>query len=85
MLIHIMETQHETKQHPLTIGQRNVNRGKERTKLRLGLIQIPVAIDGTNLGNIFRMCALVNMVNYAIEMTKFEVSGNLVALQPGCS
>ena len=31
------------------------------------------------------MCASANMANYAIKMTKFEVNGNLVMLQPGSS
>ena len=48
-------------------------------------MQIPVALDGTNEDEVFRMCASVNMAMYAIEMTKLELKCNLVALQAGSS
>ena len=55
------------------------------TEFRLGLVQIPVAPDEWNGGEIFWMCASSNMAIYAIDMTKLEVNGNLVTLQPGSS
>ena len=63
----------------IAIGEKN------RTELRLGLVQIPVALDESNRGEIFWMCASSNMSVYAIEMTKLEVNGKLVTLQPGSS
>ena len=60
-------------QNPLSIGQ---------SWAEIGPSQIPVAFDKTNGDEVFRICALANMAIYAIEMTKLEVNGNLVALQP---
>ena len=51
--------------------------------MRLGLVQIPIALNENNRDEIFWMCASVHMTIYAIEMTKLEVSGNLVTLQRG--
>ena len=48
-------------------------------------MQSPVILDKRNGGEIFWMCASANMAFYAIEMTKHEVNGNLVTLQPVCS
>ena len=48
-------------------------------------MQIPVALDESNEGEIFWMCSSSNMAIYAIEMTKHEVNGKLVTLQPGSS
>ena len=58
---------------------------KGQIQLRLGLVQISVALDESNRSEIFRMCASSNMAAYAIEMTKLEVNGNLVTLQPRSS
>ena len=44
-------------------------------------MQILVALDESNGGEIFWMCASSNMAIYAIEMIKFEVNGKLVTLQ----
>ena len=51
--------------------------------MRLGLVQVPLALDGNNCGKIFWMCASAHMAIYAIVITKFEINGNLVALEPG--
>ena len=51
--------------------------------MRLGLVQISVAFDESNAGEILWMCASVNMTIYAKDMTMLEVNGNLVMLQPG--
>ena len=59
------------------IGERN------QTDLRLGLVQFPAALDESNGGEIFWMCVSSNMAVYAIKMTKLEVNGKLVTLQPG--
>ena len=48
-------------------------------------MQIPVALDGSNGGEIFCMCASSNIAVYAIKMTNLEVNGKLVTLQPGSS
>ena len=48
-------------------------------------MQIPVALDESNGGKIFWICASSNMAVYAIEMTKLEVSSKLVMLQLGNS
>ena len=53
------------------------------TALRMGLVQIPVALNETNGGEIFWMCASANMAIYVIEMTKLELNGDLVMLQTG--
>ena len=53
-----------------------------QTMLRLELMQIPVAIDESNGGEIYWMYVSANMGICAIEMTKLEVNGNLVRLQP---
>ena len=45
----MMETE-KIKQVPLSIGQRNINQGKMKNKLRMGLVQIPVAPNGTYCG-----------------------------------
>ena len=58
---------------------------RSQTELRLGLVQIPVALDESNEGEIFWMCASSNMAVYAIEMMKLKVNGKLVTLQPGIS
>ena len=58
---------------------------KNQTELRLGLVQIPVALDESNGTEIFWMCASSNMAGYAIEMTKLEIDGKLVTLHPGSS
>ena len=58
---------------------------KNRTELRLGLVQILVALDESNEGEIFWMCASSNMAVYTIEMTKLEANGKWVTLQPGSS
>ena len=47
-------------------------------------MQIPVALDESNGEEIFWISASVNRAIYAIEMTKLEVGGNLVTLQPSC-
>ena len=51
--------------------------------MRLGLVQIPVALDETNGDEIVWMCASANMAIYAIEITMLEVSGSFVTLQQG--
>ena len=48
-------------------------------------MQILVALDESNGGENFSMCASSNMAVYAIEISKLEVNGNLVMLQPGSS
>ena len=58
---------------------------ESQSEVRLDLVQIPVALDETNGGEIFPMYASANMATYAIEMTNLEVNGNLVTLQPGSS
>ena len=58
---------------------------KNRTELRLGLVQILAALDESNGGEIFWMCALSNMAIYAIGITKLEVNVKLVTLQPESS
>ena len=58
---------------------------RRQTDVRLGLVQIQVALDQSNGGEIFWMCALFNMTIYAMKMTKLEVNGNMVMLQPGSS
>ena len=45
-------------------------------------MQIPVALDERNGGEISWMCASANMAIYAIEIIKHELNGNLVTLQP---
>ena len=44
-------------------------------------MHIPVALDESNGGEIFLMCASSNMAVYAIEITRLEVIGKLVTLQ----
>ena len=56
-----------------------------RTVLTLDLVQIQVALDETNRGEISLMCVLANMAIYAIEMTKLEIKGNLGTLGQGSS
>ena len=46
-------------------------------------MQIPIALDESNGGEIFWMCGSSNMAVYAIEMTKLNINGKLVTLQPG--
>ena len=46
-------------------------------------MKIPVAPDGANESEIFRMCISGNMAIHAIEITTVQVSGNLVPLHPG--
>ena len=58
---------------------------KSRTKLRLTLVQIEVALDELNGGEIFWTNASSNIAVYVIEMTKHEVNGKLVILWPGSS
>ena len=58
---------------------------KNQTELRLGLVQIPVALDESYESEIFQMCASSNMAVYSIEMMKPEANGKLVTLQPGSS
>ena len=48
---------------------------------RRGLVVIPVALYRTNGGEVFRIFVSVSGAIFAIEMTKFEVNGNLIALQ----
>ena len=48
--------------------------------MRLGLVQIPVAIDKINGGEILRTCISADMAIYAIKITKLEVNGNLFIL-----
>ena len=57
---------------------------KVRTALRPSLLLISVSLNWTNRGEIFRMCESENMAIHVIEMTKLEVSGNLVALVLKC-
>ena len=45
-------------------------------------MQIPVAFDESNGGEIFWMHTSFNMAIYAIEMIRLEINGNLVILQP---
>ena len=52
-------------------------------ELRLGLVQTPVALNGTNGGKMFLIYASASMAISAIEMTKLGVNGNLVVLQLG--
>ena len=63
----------------IVIGEKN------QADLRLGLVQISVAFDESNRGEIFQMCASSNMTVYAIEMTRLEVNCKLVTLQSGSS
>ena len=48
------------------------------------LVQISVALDGTNGGEIFMLCASANVAVYAIEMKKVEVNSKMVSLLPEC-
>ena len=48
-------------------------------------MQVSVALDESNGGEIFWICASSNMAVYAIEMTKLLVNGKLVTLQPRSS
>ena len=41
-------------------------------------MQILVAIDETNGGELFQRCASANMAIYAVEMALLEVNGSLV-------
>ena len=75
----------KNKEYPLSTGQRYTNQWKNWTELWLGLVQIPVAPDESNGGEIFWMCASSNIAVYATEITKLEVNGKLVTLQPGSS
>ena len=52
-----------------------------QAELRLGLMQILVVLDQTTGSEIYWMFISSNMAIYAIEMTKLEVSGYLVALK----
>ena len=45
-------------------------------------MQIPVALGESNGGEIFWMYVSSNMAIYAIEMTRLEINGNLITLQP---
>ena len=54
-------------------------------ELRQGLVQVPVALDRTNGGELFSMGEFASMAIYAIKMPKLEVNDNLVALQQGRS
>ena len=85
MLIHAIEVLQKTKQDPLSISQKNSIRNGRRTELRLDMEQVSVALDCITVREIFRICVSVNMDIYAIEMTKLEVGGNLVASQRGSS
>ena len=58
---------------------------ENQSELKLGLVQIPVALNESNGGNIFWMYASASMAIYATEMTKLEAKGKLVTLQPGSS
>ena len=58
---------------------------KARIKFRLGLVQISIKVDKTSEGEIFRICASVNIAIKKIEMTKLEINENVAALQPGSS
>ena len=84
MLIHMIATWQTNKKDPSLFWQRIINREKVRTEFRLSLVQISVALDETNGGEIFRMCTSVKIDIHAIEMTYLE-GVNLVALQPSCS
>ena len=46
-------------------------------------MQVPIALDDNNGGELFWMCTSADMTTYTIEMTKLEVNCNLVTLQPG--
>ena len=48
-------------------------------------MHIPVALDESNGGELFGICASSNMAVYAIEMMKLEVNSKLVTLQPESS
>ena len=45
-----------------------MSRGKARNESRLDLVQISVALDGSNGGEIFRLHASMNMAIYFIEI-----------------
>ena len=77
MLIHMMVTLGKNQ----TLLDREIAIGEgSLTALRMGLVQIPVALNETNEGEIFWMCASANMAIYVIEMTKLELNGDLVML-----
>ena len=83
MFIHVMVTWQKKPNSILFKLDRKIVIGENnRTDLRLNLVQIPVALDESNRGEIFWMCALSNMAVYAIKMMKLEVNGKLVTLQP---
>ena len=67
------------------LGRQIVIGEKSQTELRLGLVQMPVALDESKGGKIFWMCASSSMAIYVIGMTKLEDKGNLVTLQSGSS
>ena len=51
------------------------------------MAQISFVLEETYRGEIFWLCASINMAIYVIEikMTKFEVDGTLATFQPGGS
>ena len=56
------------------LGRKIAIGGGSQTELKLGRVQISVKLDDTNGGEIFWMCASVNMAIYAREVTKLEVN-----------
>ena len=50
----------------IRLGREKANGEKHWIELRLGLVQIPVALDESNGGEIFYMCASSNMAVYAM-------------------
>ena len=47
-------------------------------ELRQGLVQVPVALDRTNGGELFSMGEFASMAIYAIKMPELEVNDNLL-------
>ena len=61
----------KSKQYPLSIIRETAIGKRSSNELRLGLVQVPVALDGTN-GN--KICRCLPLTIHTIEMTKLEVN-----------
>ena len=86
MHIHVMVTWQKKRNCILfQLGREIAISEGNQTKLKLGLVQISVALDELNGGEIFLMCASSNIEIYATGMTKLEVNDKLVMLQLGIS
>ena len=75
-----MEIRQKTNKIQFQLGREKYHSGRYDIGVQIGPGALPVKLDHTTEGLLFKMCASVNIAFFAVEMTNFEVDSNLVEI-----